>query len=1050
MVKKALWGAWATCVFLTMCSSGVASAAPADIVLYATDATNLHGNWAIASDATAAGGKLLKSADNGWAATDKPLAAPANFFEASFAANAGTKYHVWLRLRAGGNSKFNDSAYAQFSDAVDAAGAPLFRTGTTAGLVVNLATDASGGSLSNWGWTDGAYWLSQASTLQFASSGTHTIRVQTREDGVQIDQIVLSPATYLTAAPGRATADATIAAKPVAASTPFGSSAASLPGTIEAEDFDNGGEGVAYHDVTAGNAGGAYRATDVDIEPATDGAYDIGWVSAGEWLAYSVNVANAGTYLFEARVASAGAGGTFHVESKGVNLTGALQIPATGGWQAWTTVSTAVSLAAGPQQLRVVFDTAGASGTGNLTWFRFTPQASTPYTGTAIALPGSFAAVNFDNGGEGVAYHDTSAGNSGGAYRSTDVDIEAASFGGNDVGWIDNGEWLAYTVNVAAPGTYTLTIQTASPYATGVLHARFGSTDTAPVVVPNTGGWQAWTNVTINATLSAGVQLMKLVVDAGGFNIGGVNVQAVPADPPAAPASLPPPPPPPSTTGATVTVHAGDNLQAAIDAAQPGDTLLLDAGATFTGNFLLPAKSGSSFVTIRSAAPDASLPGATSRINPSYSALLPKLVSPNSLPALATEAGAHHYKLVALEFPANPLGYYDMLDLGDGSSLQNTLASVPHDLVLDRLYMHGSPTLGQKRAIGLNSASTTIENCYISEIKAVGQDSQGIAGWNGPGPYAIVNNYIEAAAENILFGGADPSIPNLIPSNITITGNYFTKQVAWRGQHWEVKNSFELKSAAHVTITGNTIENAWADAQAGFIVVLTVRDQDGTAPWSTISDVTFSNNVVRHGGGFVNILGLDDDPVAHPSVRMNGLTIANNLVYDIDALKWNNPLTGEWAVGRAIQILEGPMGVAISHNTIVSSDPNTSPNMNSAITIGQIGDVYTTAGLTVTNNVMAEGDYGIAGDTVGAGVAALNAYAPGWVWTDNMMVRGASGENYNYPATTTMNAAGVPVLAASGFGVLSGFASTATTDTMTIGVDLGALGAAIPGLDLSK
>ena len=104
----------------------------------------------------------------------------------------------------------------------------------------------------------------------------------------------------------------------------------------------------------------------MDVEAASEGAYDIGWISAGEWLAYSVKVAAGGSYLLEARVASLGQGGTFHIESAGTNLTGALTIPNSGGWQAWTTVSKLVSLAAGPQVLKVVFDTAGPSCGGQL------------------------------------------------------------------------------------------------------------------------------------------------------------------------------------------------------------------------------------------------------------------------------------------------------------------------------------------------------------------------------------------------------------------------------------------------------------------------------------------------------------------------------------------------------------------------------------------------------------------------------------------------------------------------------------------------------------
>src|SRR5207247_3282410 len=123
---------------------------------------------------------------------------------------------------------------------------------------------------------------------------------------------------------------------------------------------------------------------------------------------------------------------------------------------------------------------------------------------------------------------------------------------------------------------------------------------------------------------------------------------------------------------------------------------------------------------------------------------------------------------------------------------------------------HGDATYGQKRAIALNSGATTITSSYIADIKAVSQDSQAIAGWNGPGPYVITNNYLEAAGENIIFGGGDPSIGGLIPSDIVIRGNYLTKQLAWRSQpSWNVKNLFELKNAQRVLVDGNIMEYNW-------------------------------------------------------------------------------------------------------------------------------------------------------------------------------------------------------------------------------------------------
>src|SRR5438270_52798 len=129
--------------------------------------------------------------------------------------------------------------------------------------------------------------------------------------------------------------------------------------------------------------------------------------------------------------------------------------------------------------------------------------------------------------------------------------------------------------------------------------------------------------------------------------------------------------------------------------------------------------------------------------------------SPFTKPTGATDAVSrlHANALLHLEFLANIQGLGDILTLGDATAVQNTLAAVPYGLTIDRCYFHGDATYGQKRAIALNSGATTITNSYLSDIKAISQDSQAIAGWNGPGPYVITNNYLEAAGENIIFGG---------------------------------------------------------------------------------------------------------------------------------------------------------------------------------------------------------------------------------------------------------------------------------------------------------
>lgn len=257
---------------------------------------------------------------------------------------------------------------------------------------------------------------------------------------------------------------------------------------------------------------------------------------------------------------------------------------------------------------------------------------------------------------------------------------------------------------------------------------------------------------------------------------------------------------------ASLTVCANgcdySNLQTAINAAQPGDTLLLRAGETFTGNFTLPDKGSSTdVITLRSDADDADLPGPDQRIDPSYAPFLPKIRSGNTGSAMTAAPGAHHYRLMFLEFQGNSQGYNVILSLGVLGSPQTSLAAVPHDLTLDRLYIHGDDFYGQKRCIGLESASTSILSSYISNCKGVAQDTQAIGSNNGPGPYLIENNYLEAAGENIMFGGADPTISGLIPTDITIRRNHFFKPVAWRSPILGTPQGV----AATSSITGGTL-----------------------------------------------------------------------------------------------------------------------------------------------------------------------------------------------------------------------------------------------------
>ena len=233
-----------------------------------------------------------------------------------------------------------------------------------------------------------------------------------------------------------------------------------------------------------------------------------------------------------------------------------------------------------------------------------------------------------------------------------------------------------------------------------------------------------------------------------------------------------------------------------------------------------------------------------------------RIVSKNSIFAIATLPGAHHYKLVGLEVfactnprpgpqrcPAGQGVYSDgLFDLGPSNT--TVVSLLAHDLVLDRLYIHGDPEEGGRRGIALNSRNTTIANSRISDFKHLSHDTQAIGGWNGTRNVSIENNYLEATAQCIMFGGARPAIysPVSLPTNIYIRRNHMRKPLTWKEGHpdyegtkWAVKALFELKVGVNVVMERNVLENNWEQAdQFAHAIVLTVRAQDTTMTWQRL------------------------------------------------------------------------------------------------------------------------------------------------------------------------------------------------------------------------
>ncbi len=419
----------------------------------------------------------------------------------------------------------------------------------------------------------------------------------------------------------------------------------------------------------------------------------------------------------------------------------------------------------------------------------------------------------------------------------------------------------------------------------------------------------------------------------------------------------------------TLNVPAGGDLQAALNAARPGETVFLASGAIYTGNYVLKGRSGSDTrpVIVRTAGSDPVPPG--ERMTPEAASGLAKLRSPNNMPALATEQGARYWRIELVEFMANRDGAGDIIALGDGSTAQKVLATVPSDLVLDRVYVHGDADVGQKRGIALNAGRTSITNSHVSDIKAIGQDSQAIAGWNGPGPFIIDNNYLEGAGENILFGGADPSILQLIPADIAIRRNTVSKPLAWRqpGMHWQVKNLIELKNARNVVVEDNLFEHNWAEAQSGYAVLFTVRNQDGGCPWCTLENIRFQRNIIRDVAAAFQVLGTD---YLRPSRQTSGIVIQNNVIEGLDGKAGGGD-------GYLLQMTDGPRYVTLDHNTIIQGDSSGIAKVDGTVD-----------GFAFTNNLTGHGAYGIIASARAPGNDSIRNNLPGARISGNVIAGG--------------------------------------------------------------
>ena len=502
-----------------------------------------------------------------------------------------------------------------------------------------------------------------------------------------------------------------------------------------------------------------------------------------------------------------------------------------------------------------------------------------------------------------------------------------------------------------------------------------------------------------------------------------------------------------SASAASLYVSAGGDLQAALNAAQPGDVVLLQAGAVFRGKYTLPRKNNPAglFITVRSAAADSVLPAPGTRIDPAYAVHLPKLKSSDTLPVLTVPPGASYWRVQFIEFQANVSGSSDIIRVG--THLETIAANQPHHIVFDRVYVHGDAAIGQKNAVVAHASDFELRNSYISDIKQVGTETHAFVSYNGAGPYIIENNYLEAAGVNVLIGGADPTNGTMTPSRITFRRNHVAKNVAWMtpradGRYWTVKNLFELKAGRYVTVTGNLFENNWNGAgdQPGYAVLLRTENQSGSCDWCETGHVLFEHNIIRHTPAGLSLLGLDYPSGGTPrGVRMHDVTFRNNLFDDIDIHRW---VVGTTITTAKFAQINGVDRLTLDHNTVIM------PSQTGLVFF--VGS-YDSPEFVYTNNMSAHKSYGIKGEGTGMGKATLDAFTLNSQVTANV-IAGASTTVANgyptgnhFPAVTTWQAEFADY-AGGDYRLRSTSAyAFAGVDGRPLGADIGAIAAAIGG-----
>ena len=490
------------------------------------------------------------------------------------------------------------------------------------------------------------------------------------------------------------------------------------------------------------------------------------------------------------------------------------------------------------------------------------------------------------------------------------------------------------TIGAPGAGTSTMTITVAGGTLTGVY----------PIMVTGTGGGIQQTALMTLAVTTVGAAGAPFPASPQVFINTTWN-------------------PPTGTGGTTYYAHTTADFVNSLNSVMPGDTIVLDAGSVYTASCGVPfalqphSNPNGQWIYIESSAL-ASLPPPGTRVSPSDAQYMPQITTGDACAAIFAVPGANHYRLVGLEItstsdvggdpsqnpPSNNWSFY---------LLQTTSASPSDTLVdsitLDRVYAHGSDTQDVIHAVNLDGTNMALVDSYVSDIHQQGADSQGVLVFFSPGPYKIVNNYISASTENVMFSPTDglgTANNPYLPSDIELRRNHLYKPPAWDscGVHgtvppgdllpdgtkcpagvnnqWVVKDNLEFKIGQRALVTGNVLENNWVSGQVGYSLVLTARVQNAPNLW--ISDILVQSNTFLNVDRGINTLEQSDQQGYTYFGYNKRVWINNNLMLlstNLDNVggHWGITMDGGGYV-TGYGFTNGLTDYIFQHNTMLKSD----------------------------------------------------------------------------------------------------------------------------------